>query len=143
LAKIAVGPKVRLLGQGDGWAVADVVCASGPRDRPFEERHENAAVAVVAAGSFQYRSTTGRSLMTPGSLLLGNPGQAFECGHEHGEGDRCVSFWYAPDYFERVAADAGARGARLGFRVPRLPPLRALSRLVAQACARLGGAAEA
>jgi AraC-like DNA-binding protein len=143
LAKIAVGQKVRLLGQGDGWAVADIVCASGPQDRPFEERHENAAVAVVAAGSFQYRSTTGRSLMTPGSLLLGNPGQAFECGHEHGEGDRCVSFWYAPDYFERVAADAGARGARLGFRVPRLPPLRALSRLVAQACARLGETAEA
>jgi AraC-like DNA-binding protein len=143
LAKIAVGPKVRLLGQGDGWAVADVVCASGPQDRPFEERHENAAVAVVAAGSFQYRSTTGRSLMTPGSLLLGNPGQEFECGHEHGEGDRCVSFWYAPDYFERVAADVGARGARLGFRVPRLPPLRGLSRLVAQACARLGGVAEA
>ena len=136
-------PRVRIVGQGDGWAVADVVCAAGPHDRPFEERHEKAAVAVVAAGTFQYRSTTGRNLMTPGSILLGNPGQAFECAHDHGAGDRCLSFWYAPDYFERVAADVGASGVHLGFRVPRLPPLRALSRLVAQACAQLGGAAEA
>src|SRR5206468_6649175 len=112
----------------------------GPHDRPFEERHEKAAVAVVAAGTFQYRSTTGRNLMTPGSILLGNPGQAFECAHDHGAGDRCLSFWYAPDYFERVAADVGASGVHLGFRVPRLPPSRSLSRLVAQACARLGGA---
>lgn len=139
----SVQPKVRILGHGNGWAVADVVCTAGPYDRPFEERHENTAVAVVAAGTFQYRSTTGRNLMTPGSILLGNPGQAFECGHEHGAGDRCLSFWYAPEYFERVAADVGARGTRLGFPVPRLPPLRALSRLVAQAFARLGGAAEA
>ncbi len=133
-------PTLRILGQGDGWRVAEVICTAGPHDRPFEERHEQPAVAVVVAGTFQYRSTTGRSLMTPGSLLLGNPGQVFECGHEHGSGDRCLSFWYAPDYFERVAADVGARGARLGFPVPRLPPSRALSRLVAQACARLGGA---
>ena len=34
-------------------------------------------------------------------------------------------------------------GGALGFRVPRLPPLRALSRLVAQACARLAGAFDA
>ena len=141
MAKIAVKrPTQRILERGEGWAVAEVVCAAGPEDRPFEERHESPAVAVVVAGTFQYRSTTGRSLMTPGSLLLGNPGQAFECGHEHGSGDRCLSFWYAPDYFERVAADAGARGPRLAFPVPRLPPSRALSRLVAQACARLGGA---
>jgi len=42
-----------------------------------------------------------------------------------------------------VAADVGVRGARPGFRVPRVPPLRSLSRLVAQACARLGRGSEA
>lgn len=78
--------------------------------------------------------------MTPGSLLLGNAGECFECGHEHGEGDRCLSFQYSPDFFERLAADAGARGTKPGFRGIRLPPLRTLSPLVARGLAGLTGA---
>src|SRR2546430_5544229 len=44
----------------------------------------------------QYRASLNgpglaEELMTPGSLLLGNAGQCFECGHEHGLGDRCLS----------------------------------------------------
>jgi AraC family transcriptional regulator len=129
--------EAHLLAQGDGWTVSDVVCTSGPRDHPFEERHSRFSIAIVAAGSFQYRSSTGRELMTPGSFLLGNPGHSFECGHEHGTGDRCLSFQYAPDYFERLAADAST--AMPNFRTPRLPPLRELARLVARGCAGLAG----
>lgn len=76
--------------------------------------------------------------MTPGSLLLGSAGQCYECGHQHGAGDRCLSFWYTPDYFERLAADAGGMG-RPEFPVLRVPPLRALSSVVARACAGLAG----
>jgi AraC family transcriptional regulator len=122
----------RILARGDGWTVADVVCTSGPHDRPYEERHERYAIAVVLTGSFQYRSPLGRGLMTPGSLMLGNEGHSFECGHEHGEGDRCVAFWYEPEYFERLAADAGAHDVDRKLRVPCLPPLRPLSPLVAR-----------
>ena len=129
----------RIVARGDGWTVADVVCTSGPQDRPFEERHPHYSIAIVLAGSFQYRSRLGRALMSPGSLMLGNAGQCYECGHEHGHGDRCVSFWYAPDYFERVAADAGARAGGLDFKVPRVPPLRLLSRLAARAGAAATG----
>jgi AraC-like DNA-binding protein len=141
LAKIAVAAvaekfRSQVLARGDGWTVSDVVCHSGPDDRPFEERHANFSIAVVAAGTFEYRSAAGRELMTPGSLMLGSAGQSFECGHEHGLGDRCVAFWYAPAYFERLAADAGAHAARFG--ALRVPPLRALSPLVARACAALG-----
>jgi AraC-like DNA-binding protein len=71
--------------------------------------------------------------MTPGSWLLGNAGELFECSHEHASGDRCVAFHYAPDYFERLAADAGAPGRARPFRVARLPPMRAVSALVARA----------
>jgi AraC family transcriptional regulator len=123
----------RIIARGPGWTVADVICTSGPQDPTFEERHSRCTIAMVLAGSFQYRSALGHELMTPGSLMLGNHCQGFECAHHHGEGDRCVSFWYAPDYFERVAADAGARGRTLGFGVPRLPPLRPLSPLLAEA----------
>jgi AraC-like DNA-binding protein len=124
----------RVIASGDGWTVADVICTSGPDDRPFEEHHARYAIAVVAAGTFRYRSPNGREVMTPGSLMLGNEGHCFECGHEHGEGDRCVSFWYEPHYFERLVADAGARSGRTRFTVSRLPPLRDLSPLITQAC---------
>jgi AraC-like DNA-binding protein len=127
------GPVSRVIARGDGWSVADVVCTSGPQDRPFEEQHSYYSIAIVVAGTFQYRSTGGREVMTPGSLLLGNEGHCYECGHEHGEGDRCVSFSYDAEYFERLAADAGVRGRRPAFRVSRLPPLQALSPLVARA----------
>ncbi|MGB8949374.1 MAG: hypothetical protein WCC05_10225, partial [Candidatus Sulfotelmatobacter sp.] len=86
----------RRIAHGNGWTVSDIVCTSGPQDRPFEERHTGFSIAIVAAGSFQYRSAAGHELMTPGSLLLGNAGQCFECGHQHGRGDRSLSFGYAP-----------------------------------------------
>lgn len=134
----------RVLAGGPGWTVSDVVCTSGPQDRPFEERHAGVSIAIVVAGSFQYRSSASQELMTPGSLLLGNPGQCYECGHEHGAGDRCLSFYYAPDYFEDLSASAGLRGSKPSFRMLRLPASRELSPVVARACAALqspGGSA--
>jgi len=134
LAKIAVElQRARVLQHGRGWSVTDVICTSGPRDRPFEESHSRVSIAIVIAGTFQYRSSGGRALMTPGSLLLGSPGQCFECGHEHGQGDRCLSFSFAPDFFETAA------GAAPRFRTIRLPPLRDLSPVIARACAGLLG----
>jgi AraC family transcriptional regulator len=159
LAKIAVGfeplrarpvqraPEIlvpRLVARADGWTVTDVVCNAGPRNRPFEEQHSHVCVAIVLAGSFQCRSTTGRAMLTPGSLFLGNAGECFECGHEHAVGDRCLSFSYEPQYFEAVADEAGISSSR--FTALRVPPLREFSSLVARACAALatvGGAERA
>jgi AraC family transcriptional regulator len=130
-------PTSRILARGEGWSVSDIICTFGPTDRRFEEQHSQVLVALVIAGSFQYRTpdrARAGELMTPGSLLLGNAGQCFECGHEHGTGDRCLSFSYAPEYFEMIAPQPGAERA---FRTSRVPYLRALSPLVAQMCARL------
>jgi AraC-like DNA-binding protein len=123
----------RVIARGGGWTVADVICTRGPQDRPYEERHARDAIALVLAGNFQYRTSAGSGLMTAGSLLLGNHEDGFECAHEHGEGDRCVSLWYDPDYFERLAADAGARRTDRRFNRSRLPPLRQLSAIAARA----------
>lgn len=127
----------RVLALGNGWSVADVLCTSGPQDRPFEEQHSQVSIAVVVAGSFQYRSSGGRAVMTPGSVLLGGAGNYFECGHEHASGDRCLAFRYSPEYCEALAADAGARKIKPRFRTPRLPPVRPLSPLIARAFAQL------
>jgi len=132
----------RVLAHGTQWSVADVLCTCGPADRPFEERHDQFSIALVAAGSFQYRSTSGAALMTPGALMLGAAGQCFECGHEHAAGDRCLSFWYDAAYFERIAADAGWRGP-LRFNTPRIPPVRALSAVAARMLAGLQRPADA
>lgn len=131
-----------LLAQGDGWTVSDVICTSGPHDRSFEEQHPSVCIAIITAGSFQYRSSGGKKLMTPGSLMLGNAGECYECGHEHGMGDRCLSFRYSIDYFERLAADACTHRRKPNFGTSRLPPLRELSGLIAQACTGLTGATD-
>ena len=120
-------PARRLLACGDGWSVSDVVCAAGPHDRPFEEQFSEVCIAIVTAGSFQYRSAPGRELMTPGSILLGSPGQFFECGHEHGVGDRCISFSYEQRYFEGLLEEAGVRAQSARFATLRVPPVRELS----------------
>jgi AraC family transcriptional regulator len=156
--------------------VEDLICASGPQDPIFEERHGHVSIAMVLAGTFQYRGSAGQSfanggsanggsakrgsvkrsstkrgsvksgsanggirneLMTPGSLLLGNAGQSFEVSHDHAAGDRCLSFQFAPEYFERIASDAGVKKGDRGFRLLRLPPLRELSSLIARARAAL------
>jgi AraC-like DNA-binding protein len=133
-------PETGRIAGGDGWLVEDVLCTAGPGDRSYEEQHSLVRVAVVVAGSFQYRAecrhTTARELMTPGSVLLATQGQCFECGHDHGAGDRCLSFGYTPEYFESLTGAAVGRGT---FDVVRLPPLRHLSPLIARACAGMTG----
>jgi AraC-like DNA-binding protein len=120
-----------VIARGDGWTVADVMCTSGPDDAIFEEQHSHYTIAMVIAGSFQYRSALGDAVMAPGGLMLGNHGQCFECRHEHGEGDRCVSFWYTPELFEQLADDAGRR--ELNFTTCRVTAGPTLSPLLAAA----------
>ena len=132
-------PQARLLAADAGWSVHDFVCTAGPGDRAFEEQHSGASVAVVLSGTFQYRTSTGNELMSPGSLLLGNSGEAFTCGHEHGTGDRCLAFHYSEEFLEH----AGLGAERQCFRVARIPAIRPLSPLIASATALLRRDAEA
>ena len=127
----------RPLADGDGWSVADVICSAGPRVRPSEEQHSGVLIAIVRSGSFQYQSGTGRELMIPGSLMLGNAGQYFQCGHEHGVGDQCISFAYTPPFIEELAAEAGVKTRTTLFPSLRIPPVRELSNIVSRAYAGL------
>ena len=122
----------KFLASGPGWQVNDFVCTSGPGDRPFEEQHDAVSIAIVTAGTFRYRNDQGEALLAPGAILLGNRGACFECGHEHGAGDRCLSFHVTERFLEAVAAARpGVRKAR--FDAPRLPPLPQLAPLLAEA----------
>ena len=120
---------------GEGWLVADVVCTCGPRDRPFEERQSGASISLVLSGTFACRGEHGASLLSAGSLMLVSAGQSFECSHTHGEGDRCLSFQFDAQLFDRLAHDAGA--SRPAFDRQSLPPLRVLAPLTARARAAM------
>jgi len=121
---------VQKLASGRGWRVSDVVCTAARGDRPFEEEHSEFCVAVVTEGTFRYRSRLGAAMMAPGAILLGNPGNCYECGHDHAAGDRCLAFHFAPEFMEAVAS--GVPGARkAAFGALRLPPLPQLQPLLA------------
>jgi AraC family transcriptional regulator len=127
---------------GAGWRVLDVICTHGPQDRPFEEQRSEISIAVVTAGTFQYRTRQGSAMLVPGALLLGNAGTCFQCGHEHATGDHCLAFHFTPEHFECVAADVpGARA--LSFTRPSLPPVPQLVPLLAAEAARDDGDADA
>jgi len=114
------GPRRRFLAQRPEWSVSEYVCTAGPGDRPFEERHDLVSVALVTGGTFQYRSDTGTATLYPGAFLLGNDGACFECGHEHGTGDRCLAVHISRELFEEIAASS-VGSSRFRFPTPMLP----------------------
>jgi AraC-like DNA-binding protein len=134
-----------VLASGPGWQVNDTICSNGPHDRRFEEQHRTASIAVVTQGTFQYRTRHGAAMLVPGSILLGNAGACFECGHEHGHGDRCLAFHLTPVFLE--ASARGVPGVKqASFAAAHLPPLPQLLPVLAEAEAtrdeRDGGALE-
>jgi AraC-like DNA-binding protein len=132
LGKIAVPQIAREIASGPGWHVNDVVCTDGPNEPVIAERHDNVCIAAVLGGAFRYRGSLGEALMAPGSMLLGNHGQCFECGHEHGQGDHCISFHFQPEFVEAVAgAMPGTRSA--SFSTPKLAPSEGSMPLFAEA----------
>ncbi len=116
-------PTARLIAEGDDWAVCDYVCHADARSRPFEERHERVVIAAVVEGLFNYSTDTGKALLHPGAVMLGNSGACYECGHQHSVGDRCIAIRLDPDYFAEIAAsEAGT--AHYGFPAAMLPATR-------------------
>jgi AraC-like DNA-binding protein len=112
----------RKIAAGRDWEIRDVVCRAGPEDRPYEEQHERVSISAVVAGSFRYACEAGAALLYPGSLMLGNAGTCFECGHQHSRGDRCISIHLDRALFEEVAASAAA-SSRFRFALPMLPAM--------------------
>jgi AraC-like DNA-binding protein len=100
---------MRQIGRFADLRVHEYTCTFGPEDRPFEEQHTAFAIGLVYEGTFQYRTGRTAMTMTPGSVMLGNVGQAYTCSHEHGRGDRCVSLSFGPETLEDIKRDAGIR----------------------------------
>jgi AraC family transcriptional regulator len=118
-------PVSRRIAAGQDWSLSEFFCHAGPGDRPFEESHSAFSISVVRAGSFNYTADTGRALLHPGALLLGNHGACYQCGHDHSTGDHCLSAQFSPAFFAEMAATA-AGSSRFRFPVAMLPVSRAM-----------------
>jgi AraC family transcriptional regulator len=80
-----------LLFRRDGLAVIDYRCESPLNAPPAIEYHTAFSLSYVRKGSFGY-VVGGRSFeLVAGSVLLGGPGDAYSCTHEHACGDECLS----------------------------------------------------
>ena len=101
-----------LVKQGRATDLSRVLCTIGRNDRPYPEVHTRGVwtIAMVRRGAFRYRgsATNDRPELRPGWLLLGRPGSAFECAHDHDHGDECASLTVPED----VVADARALADR-------------------------------
>lgn len=113
-------------------------CCAGPDDAVFEEVHGQICVAVVVEGSFKYRSSKGASTLVSGAILLGEPGDGFECSHDHSIGDRCLAFHFDSDFFESRRTEIPGLSAGTSGR-PALPPQAGHTGLLVQADGLLSG----
>jgi AraC family transcriptional regulator len=118
-----------MISRGDDWSIAEYPCNAGPHDHSFEETHKQFTIAAVVEGSFNYRTETGKALLYPGAIMLGNFGKCFECSHDHSVGDRCIAFHFAPEFFAEIAATT-AGCSQYTFPVPMLPALALLTPLL-------------
>lgn len=112
------GTTISTIFEGDGWRAMDIICSCNAADPAFEEQHDYVSVALLMAGTFSYRSLAGKAHLVPGSILLGSAATCFSCGHEHGEGDRCIAFQFSPGSYDEILVSIGA--GSLGSKFPRV-----------------------
>jgi AraC family transcriptional regulator len=72
-----------LLRQGS-LCVIDDRCTLGPADTPYVERHDTVPLSYVRKGSFGCRIRAKAFELVAGSILVGYPGDAYLCAHDHG-----------------------------------------------------------
>lgn len=136
-------PRGERLVAGPELAVTRWVCTAGPRDRPFPEEHGAATLAVVLGGSFCYRCRGQTHAMVPGAVMLGEPGDAFVCSHEHGVGDVCLAVGLSEAALASAASACAAPGRLFAATaVPPRPRMVALARAIERAARDGGGGAD-
>lgn len=127
-----------VVARGAGTHLSSVVCTLGCRDRPYPEVHESAAwtIALVRRGTFRYRgsATDDRPALRPGWLLLGAPGAAFECWHEHDGGDACASLVVPAEVVEDALATVPRAARETLATHAALPPEPAIAAVLERAC---------
>lgn len=101
----------------DSLSVFDYRCHAGPSDTPFTEQHTGFSIAYVRKGSFSYHTRGNTFELVAGSLLIGHPGDEYQCTHEHVVGDECLSFGLSETLVDALG------GRQEVWRTGSIPPL--------------------
>jgi AraC family transcriptional regulator len=104
-----------LYGAGEARCATDAMA-------PIEKCYAGPVIGVVVAGSFDYAGRHGRAHATPGAILLGNAGEAFDCRHLDGDGNRRAVIALHPELLTEVANDCDLDAP--AFAVSALAPSR-------------------
>jgi len=108
---------------GEGLVhVREYRCTACEGDPPQAEQFEGASIAIVRSGVFGIRTGRRTQILSPGFLLLGNAGQAYEASHDHGVGDRCLVFNFRGRAVEDLAESLRRGVGPHPFAVNVLPP---------------------
>jgi hypothetical protein len=101
-------------------SVSEICCDAGPSDPAVVEEHDAWSVSYVQRGSFGCRCGGVDREMVPGSVLIGRPGEGFECSHRHhGHGDTCLAVFLTPGFVDELTQGRG-------WQATTLPPLAEL-----------------
>lgn len=103
------------------YGAGEARCATDA-SAPIEKYYVGPAIGVVVAGTFDYAGRHGRTRATPGAILLGNAGEAFDCRHLDAGGNRRAVIALHPDLLAEVANDCGLDD--VDFAVSALAPSR-------------------
>jgi AraC family transcriptional regulator len=102
----------RMIANGPGWRILDVLCTCGHDDVVRDEEHSHFSLAMVLGGAFEYRGRRGSAQLAPGSILIGKAGEPFRCWHSYGAGDRCLAVQFEQHAFDELTAGLGADNCR-------------------------------
>jgi len=105
------------------YGAGEVRCAGEPAATTLDACYAGPAIGVVVSGRFGYRSSGGSVTATPGTVLLGNSGEAFSYRFLEPGGVRRSVIALDPAFVDEIAADCGSGSA--AFPVAALPPSRA------------------
>jgi AraC-like DNA-binding protein len=107
-------------------------CRAGAGERPRDEEHQAFSVTLVERGFLGYRTHAGRAVLSPGWLMLGNPGEGYACSHEQGDGtgDDCVVLSISAQAFDDASAALGLPRLAPRFGRAALPPSPRVSALL-------------
>lgn len=95
-------------------SVSEICCDAGPSDPNVVEEHGAWSVSYVQRGSFGCRCGGFDREMVPGSVLIGRPGEGFECSHHHhGRGDTCLAVFLAPGVVDELTLGRGWQATTL------------------------------
>jgi len=113
-------------------------CAADPSGPAAEWTYEDAAIGFVMSGWFEYASEDQTTLAAPGSIILGNAGEAFSVRHIDTQGNRRLVVTFERDLLEEVAHEAGVSPR---FDTIALPPSQTATRMFGhiRALAKPGG----